>query len=76
MTGAGNISDGPVGFCGQNELLLSVFLNDLLPYFNAQCALQTKALEKSRNEIRDLSQHHVPNPNADRVKERVGVDGY
>lgn len=69
VTGAGDISDGPVGFCGQSELLLSVFLNDHLPYFNIQCALQTKALEKSRNEICDLSQHHIPNPNADRVKE-------
>lgn len=38
--------------------------------------MQTKALEKSRSEICDLSQHHIPNPNADRAKEWVGVGGY
>lgn len=40
-----------MGFCGQSELLLSVFLYDHLPFFNIQ--MQTKALERSRNEICD-----------------------
>lgn len=59
VAGAGDISDGPVGFCGQSELLLlSVFLYDHLLYFNIQCALQTNALKKSRNEICDLITSH------------------
>lgn len=33
-------------------------------------------MENDRNEVSDLSQHPIPNPNPDRAKEGVCVNGY
>lgn len=61
-----------MGFCGQSELLLSVFLYDHLLFliYNVPCR------QKPWKGVGMKYMINIPNANADRAKEWVGVDGY